>query len=85
MRSPRSNRPATRLTAFVLAALGMVLVVLSLVADTLDLGGGRGFGYQQLIALIVGLGLLLAAGALLMQGRGGPRAGSPGNGFELER
>jgi hypothetical protein len=82
VRSPQPSRPATKLTALALGALGVGLVVLSLIADEIDLGGGKGFGYQQLIVLIVGLGLILAGGAMLLQGRGGHRSG---NGFELER
>ena len=84
MRSPRSSRPASRVTAIALAVLGLALVVLSLIADEIDLGGGKGFGYQQLIALIVGLALILGGGAVLLQNRGA-RTDHAGNGFELER
>ena len=84
MRSPSQTRPATRLTAIALATLGLGLVVLSLIADAIDLGGGRGFGYQQLIVLIVGLALILAGGALLFQGRSDSESGGP-NTVELER
>jgi len=70
------------MTALTLAVLGLGLVILSLIADVIDLGGGKGFGYQQLIVLIVGLALILAGGAILLQGRGGH---SSKNGFELER
>ncbi len=84
MRSPRSSRPATRVSAIALALLGLALVVLSLIADEINLGGGKGFGYQQLIVLIVGLALILGGGALLLQNRGA-RADHAGNGFELER
>jgi hypothetical protein len=71
------------MTALTLVAIGVGLVVLALIADQIDLGGGKGFGYQQLIALIIGLGLILAGGGILLQTRGG-RSNS-GNGFELER
>jgi uncharacterized membrane protein YidH (DUF202 family) len=83
VRSPQQSRPATKMTALTLVAIGIGLVVLALIADQIDLGGGKGFGYQQLIALIIGLGLILAGGGILVQTRGG--RGSSGNGFELER
>jgi hypothetical protein len=47
------------LTGFALLLGGAGLVVLSLLADRLEIGGGEGFGYQQLIVLIVGIVLIL--------------------------
>lgn len=56
----------------VLVATGAGLIVLALIADVIGLGGGEGFGYQQLIVLIVGLvlvvsGLNILVGARLRQ------------------
>ena len=82
VRSPQPTRPATKMTGLALGVLGIALVVLALIADSIGLGGGKGFGYQQLIVLIIGLALILAAGAMLLQGRGGHGSS---NGFELER
>jgi hypothetical protein len=42
-------------------------MLFALFADTLGIGGGRGFGYQQLIVLIVGLVLALSGGAIMLQ------------------
>lgn len=59
MRNPERPRSAIKVTGIVLILVGVGLVVLSLVADLLNIGGGEGFGYQQLIVLIVGIVLIL--------------------------
>jgi len=61
------NKPATNLTGIALLVIGAGLVALSLLADRLDIGGGEGFGYQQLIALIVGVVLLLGGLRVIAQ------------------
>ncbi len=71
MRS-RPVRPAIRAVAYGLLLIGAILTVGSMFADQLDLSsiggeGGDGFGWSQLIALIVGLILLLAGGSWLWQ------------------
>ncbi|HWV22820.1 MAG TPA: hypothetical protein VNZ58_01400 [Thermomicrobiales bacterium] len=48
---------------------GVVITLLAIFADTLDIGTGKGFGYYQMIVLIVGLVLLLGGGATLLQRR----------------
>jgi hypothetical protein len=53
----------------VILVIGLGLMVLSLIADSIGLGGGRGFGYQQLIVFIVGMVAVLFAGAILLQPR----------------
>jgi len=53
----------------IIVLIGLGLVVLSLIADSIGLGGGRGFGYQQLIVLIVGVAAMLFGGAILLQPR----------------
>lgn len=52
-----------------LLLIGLGLMVLALVADTAGIGGGRGFGFLQLIAFIAGMAAVLLAGAILLQPR----------------
>jgi len=57
--SRTSSAPANRVAALALVILGIALVIVSLFADSLGVsGGGEGFGFKQLIAVIVGLMLL---------------------------
>lgn len=65
----RSPRPVTRMSALILLLFGAGVVVLALLADDLGIGTGRGFGYYQLIVLIVGIVLVLVGGSLLLQHR----------------
>jgi hypothetical protein len=51
----------------VILLIGLGLIVLSLIADSIGLGGGRGFGYQQLIVVIVGVAAVLFGAAILLQ------------------
>jgi hypothetical protein len=67
VRSPKKNRPAAKVTGLTLLIVGAGLVVLSLLADRLDIGGGEGFGYQQLIVLIVGIVLMLGGIRIIVQ------------------
>ena len=72
MRPRPDVSPALRVVAISLLLLGAVLVVGALFADQLSLsnvGGksGAGFGWTQLMAVIVGLVLLLGGLALLLQ------------------
>ncbi|MBA2468489.1 MAG: hypothetical protein H0V37_03695 [Chloroflexia bacterium] len=67
MRAQKNTRPAAKVTGLVLLLLGVGLVLLSLLADRLDRDGGEGFGYQQLIALIVGIVLILGGARLVAQ------------------
>ena len=67
MRSATSNRSAVSVTGVVLLLIGAGLVLLSVLADWLDIGGGEGFGYQQLIALIIGIVLILGGLRLIVQ------------------
>ena len=64
--------PAVRIFAVALLLLGAALALVSLFADQLNISsvGGRsgaGFGWTQLMAVIVGLVLLLIGLALLLQ------------------
>lgn len=67
MAAPKTTRPAAKATGGTLLLLGAGLVLLSLLADRLDIGGGEGFGYQQLIVLIVGIVLLLGGLRIFVQ------------------
>lgn len=60
---------ASRAAGLAVLVIGIGLIALSLLADALEIGGGRGFGYQQLIVLIAGLVAVLFAGAILLQPR----------------
>jgi len=63
---PRSESPIKAVSLSLLIA-GVLLMLFALFADTLGIGGGKGFGYQQLIVLIVGLVLALSGSALILQ------------------
>lgn len=67
MRPQKNARPATTVVGLVLLLLGASLIVFSLLADWLDIGGGEGFGYQQLIVLIIGIALVLGGVRVLAQ------------------
>lgn len=55
------------MTGITLISMGVGLIVLSLAADVLNIGGGQGFGYQQLIVLIVGIVLVLGGLGVVLQ------------------
>jgi low affinity Fe/Cu permease len=63
----RNSMFASRAAGVVLLLIGLGLMTLALLADTLGLGGGRGFGYQQMIVFITGMVAVLLAGAILLQ------------------
>ena len=65
----RSSPAAPRAAGVIILMVGLGLMVLSLIADSIGLGGGRGFGYQQLIVIIVGMVAILFGGAILLQPR----------------
>lgn len=65
----RPPRPVTRLSALILLLFGAAVVILALLADEIGIGTGRGFGYYQMIILIVGIVLVLVGGSLLLQHR----------------
>ena len=47
--------------AIILAAAGVLIVVVSLLTDVIGLGTGSGFGRQQLYGIVAGLVLLAVA------------------------
>lgn len=86
VRNPERPRPAIKLTGITLISVGMGLVALSLAADLLNIGGGEGFGYQQLIVLIVGIVLILGGlGVVIQTLLGTPPSHQRRDAFDLDR
>lgn len=67
MRSQKNTRPTATVIGLVLLLVGAGLIAFSLLADRLDIGGGEGFGYQQLIVLIIGIALALGGVRMMAQ------------------
>jgi hypothetical protein len=64
----QSTAPITRIAALVLMGIGAIVMVGAVFADPLGIsGGGKGFGWKQLIAAIVGLVILLIGLAWLLR------------------
>ena len=60
--------PTTRIAALVLIGGGAIVMIGSVFADPIGIGGGgEGFGWKQLIAAIVGLVILLIGLAWLLR------------------
>lgn len=59
MSALQKRRSALNVTAIVLLGIGLGLSAFALLADWLDVGGGEGFGYQQMIVLIIGIVMVL--------------------------
>jgi hypothetical protein len=55
-----------------IGAAGLVLALVSALANTLGIGEG-GFGWKQIVGVIVGVLLVLVGAALVAASRGGPR------------
>ncbi len=66
MSSAPKTRSATTATAALLLLAGGGLALFALLADWLGIGGGEGFGYQQMIVLIVGIVLMLSGLRLIL-------------------
>jgi hypothetical protein len=60
---------ASRAAGASILVIGIGLMALALLADEIGFGGGRGFGYQQLIVFIAGMVAVLFGGAILLQPR----------------
>ncbi|MFN8592261.1 MAG: hypothetical protein U0031_12450 [Thermomicrobiales bacterium] len=67
MKHQTAPHPAMRIVAGILLVLGALVIVASVLADPLNIGGGVGFGWKQLIGVVVGLVLALLGGAWLVQ------------------
>ena len=67
MRHRSSGSPTVRAIASGLVLVGAAVVLASVFADQLGLiGGGEGFGWKQLLGVIVGLVVLLVGVAWLL-------------------
>lgn len=64
-RSPLQGKPMVRASAGLLIGTGTLLAFLAIFADSLNIGGGEGFGYQQLMGVILGVVLILWGLALI--------------------
>jgi hypothetical protein len=53
-------------TSVIVLLVGLVILVLSLVADYIGLGEGTGFGNKQIVGTIVGAGIFVV-GLVMMQ------------------
>lgn len=60
----RENVMKGTLLGGLLLVLGVVAIILSALADPLGLGSGGGFGWKQIVGVIVG-GLVLIVGAIV--------------------
>ena len=58
---------AARVSALVLILAGAAIMLAAVFADALGIGGGKGFGWKQMIAAIAGLVLVLGGVAWLLQ------------------
>ena len=58
-----------RQLAYLIAAVGALLVVVSALADPIGIGEGGGFGWKQAAGIVVG-GVLIAVGGWLLYARG---------------
>jgi hypothetical protein len=67
VQSPRPTSPTRRALALALLAFGTVVLLLGILADTIGIGTGKGFGYYQMIVVITGIALILAGLAILLQ------------------
>lgn len=54
-------------SGYILIALGIILLLVSLAADSLGLGAVPGFGWKQLVGALIGVLALLAGGWLSMR------------------
>ena len=81
MQTPRHTPPTRRLVALALVAAGAVILLLGILADTIGIGTGKGFGYYQMIILIGGIITGLVGVAMLVHAW---TSREPTNDFEPE-
>lgn len=60
-----------RVLSVALMLTGMVIAAIAILADTINIGTGRGFGYYQMIVLIGGIVIFLIGIAVMMGNRSG--------------
>ncbi len=58
--------------AWTVVGLGVLLVLVSLFADSLGLGRHPGFGWKQWLVLIIGAAVIMIGVYLLPRGKGSP-------------
>ena len=66
-----------KLVGGVVAAVGVVLLAVSALADPIGLGEGGGFGWKQTTGVIVGVGVAVVGLALMYVGRGEAKTSQP--------
>lgn len=69
----KTFRPVSLIVALGLFLAGCVVTVIALLADKLKIGTGQGFGYYQMIVLIIGIVTMLLGLALLTSRPKSPR------------
>lgn len=68
-----------RVLSVALMLTGLVIGAIAILADTINIGTGKGFGYYQMIVLIAGIVIFLIGIAVIV----GDKSGSaPHNDFE---
>lgn len=67
MPAPTARSPIRRVIASAVIVIGIIVSLIAIFADQLGIGGGKGFGYVQLIGLIVGIALVLAGLATILR------------------
>jgi hypothetical protein len=73
MNTPQSTRTGSRAPLIVIA-FGLTAMLVSIFADSIGLsGGGDGFGWKQLLAMIVGLVIVVAGIGWALRDRQFPR------------
>lgn len=65
------------LVAGIVVAVGVVLLVISALADPIGLGEGDGFGWKQWAGVIIGAALAVVGLALMYVRRGGAKTPQP--------
>lgn len=53
---------------------GLVIAAIAILADTINIGTGRGFGYYQMIVLIAGIIIFLIGIAVIVGSRSRPES-----------
>lgn len=58
-----------RVLSVALMLTGLVIAVIAILADTINIGTGQGFGYYQMIVLIAGIVIFLSGIAVIVSNR----------------
>lgn len=72
-----ARSPIRRVIASIVIVVGAIVCLIAIFADQLGIGGGKGFGYVQLIGLIVGIALILAGAATVLRSTIAPNTELP--------